>query len=742
MLKQLLLGVILCACMSGAASAVQNNGKIDFIRDVQPLLKQHCTGCHGPTQQMNSFRLDRRSSAMRGGTFLVIVPGNSELSRLYLRLTGKAPGPQMPPTGPLSPEQIATFKAWIDQGAEWPDAVSGDVQPTPSDPRAVRLAEALQNGDLQSFKKRLGEDPKAANLRAFGGATPLMYAALHGDTESVRLLLESGADPNMRNDAGATALMWATDNAEKTRLLLERGAEVNAKSENGRTPLLIAARRFGSAPVVKLLLEHGADPSGKSADIFGDITPLTEAARVGDAEVMRMLIARGAKPKSAGPLALHFAMRSNCAQCADMLIPGLDQKDLSMASNFLAPPFGDGLATKALLDRGADANTRDPVGRTTLMLAAASDFLPVETVKTLINKGADIQARSSDGQTALDLAKQRGDTAIVDLLVKAGAKTAPTPDKSAPQPKPAASARAAIEKIIPLLQKSDVGFYRKSGCVSCHNNSLTAMTVAAARSKGLPVDNEVAGKQLETIASYVADWRDRLLQGIGIPGDSDTISYILLGMAAENYRPDAATEAMAYFIKRQQMPDGRWQILAHRPPIESSDIQVTAASLRALQVYAPKAHRSEYQKSIQLATTWLINSQPRTTEERAFRLLGLGWAGADRKIIQEAARDLVAEQRSDGGWAQIPSLASDAYATGQALVALQQSGALPTTEPVYQRGIQFLLKTQLEDGSWHVKSRAIPFQPYFESGFPHGHDQWISAAASNWAAMALVPAAR
>jgi Squalene-hopene cyclase C-terminal domain len=213
-------------------------------------------------------------------------------------------------------------------------------------------------------------------------------------------------------------------------------------------------------------------------------------------------------------------------------------------------------------------------------------------------------------------------------------------------------------------------------------------------------------------------------------------------LAAENYQPDPATDAMAHFLKHQQAPDGRWRILAHRPPIESSDIEVTAASMKALQAYAPKARRSEYQKSIQLAAQWLIQSQPRTTEEEAFRQLGLGWAGADRKIIQKAARRLIAEQRSDGGWAQIPSLASDAYATGQALVALQQSGALQTTDPVYQRGIQFLLNTQLEDGSWHVKSRAISIQPYFESGFPHGHDQWISAAASNWAAMALVPAAR
>ncbi|HEY2933306.1 MAG TPA: hypothetical protein VGK99_16315 [Acidobacteriota bacterium] len=67
---------------------------------------------------------------------------------------------------------------------------------------------------------------------------------------------------------------------------------------------------------------------------------------------------------------------------------------------------------------------------------------------------------------------------------------------------------------------------------------------------------------------------------------------------------------------------------------------------------------------------------------------------------------------------------------------------MPVTDQVYRRGIRFLLNTQLEDGSWYVRSRSMPFQPFFESGFPHGHDQWISAAASNWATMALAPAAR
>jgi hypothetical protein len=62
---------------------------------------------------------------------------------------------------------------------------------------------------------------------------------------------------------------------------------------------------------------------------------------------------------------------------------------------------------------------------------------------------------------------------------------------------------------------------------------------------------------------------------------------------------------------------------------------------------------------------------------------------------------------------------------------------LPTTDPAYQRGAQYLLKTWKPDGTWHVQSRSFPFQKQFESGFPYGKDQWISAAATSWAVMAL-----
>jgi squalene cyclase len=121
------------------------------------------------------------------------------------------------------------------------------------------------------------------------------------------------------------------------------------------------------------------------------------------------------------------------------------------------------------------------------------------------------------------------------------------------------------------------------------------------------------------------------------------------------------------------------------------------------------------------------------------QVLGLKWA-ADSAAVP-LAKSLAAKQQADGGWAQNAYLKSDAYATGQALHALIESGAFHPADAVIQRGVHYLLATQQEDGSWHVRSRSPKFQPYFQSGFPHNHDQWISMAATGWAAMAIAEGA-
>lgn len=198
------------------------------------------------------------------------------------------------------------------------------------------------------------------------------------------------------------------------------------------------------------------------------------------------------------------------------------------------------------------------------------------------------------------------------------------------------------------------------------------------------------------------------------------------------------TDAVAMYLKSRQMPDGQWAFGSGdtRPPLCSLYIGQTALSMRALQLYAPKSDKAAYEKSIQLAAAWLARARPANNDDRGWRLLGLAWAGKDKDATRQAMRDLLAVQRADGGWSDIASMESTAYATGKALVALQTAG-LPVSHAAYERAVRFLLTTQQEDGSWYVKTRAMAFQPYFDAGFPHGFDQWISAAGTSWATMAL-----
>jgi ankyrin repeat protein len=723
----------------------QAPAKADFARDVLPLFKQNCGGCHGPSQQQAGLRLDRKSSVMKAFSRRV-VPGSSENSFIYHRLTGSEFGPQMPPTGALRPEQIAMVKAWIDQGAEWPDSLANEVDAPPADPKAVAMVEALRNDDLPSFLKAVAADPKLLNARGPEGSTPFMYAVLYSDTPTLARLLEQGADPKKHNDANVTALTWAAWDLDKTRLLLDHGADVNAKSDDLRTPLMIAARRPGGAPVVKLLLDHGANPN-PNAKPESESSPLLEALTSGDSAIAELLIARGADAKAVGQVGLTTAVNTKCAKCVDLLASKITDKGVYTGSLQDTAVFGDIRAARLMLDHGADVNAFDPLGRTALMYAATADSLRLDVVKLLIERGADVNAKdrhvqaADAGLTVLDIAKRNGDTPIVQLLVKSGAKaSAATP--AVLKPRPENSIAKAVQDSIPLLQRADANFAAKSGCISCHDNSLTAMTVGLARKHGFRIDEPTASAQVRANVQALEKLRDRMHQGYMFPtGDNfseSILGYMLIGLNAENYQPDLNTDAAAMQILWRQNTDGQWtnQISDGRPPLCLGYIGQTVLSMRALQLYAPKAGRAAYQKSVQLAASWLAKAHSFTNDDRGWRLAGLAWAGTDQAATQKALQELLAVQRADGGWSDLPSIPSSAYATGKALVALQ-IGGLQTSEAAYQRGVQFLLKTQQEDGSWYVKSRALAIQPWFDAGFPHGYDQWISTAGTNWAAMAL-----
>src|SRR5439155_893514 len=192
---------------AGALSA-QTRAKVDFAKDIQPLFRQNCVGCHGPSAQQAGLRLDRKSSVLKPFSRR-LSPGSSQNSILYHRISGTEYGPQMPPTGALRPEQIALVKAWIDQGAVWPEALANEMELPPLNPKAVSMVESLRTGDLPSFMKAAGADPSLLNARGPEGSTPFMYAVLYSNPATLAALLKLGADPNKRNVANATPLIWA-----------------------------------------------------------------------------------------------------------------------------------------------------------------------------------------------------------------------------------------------------------------------------------------------------------------------------------------------------------------------------------------------------------------------------------------------------------------------------------------------------------------------------------------------------
>jgi squalene cyclase len=188
----------------------------------------------------------------------------------------------------------------------------------------------------------------------------------------------------------------------------------------------------------------------------------------------------------------------------------------------------------------------------------------------------------------------------------------------------------------------------------------------------------------------------------------------------------------------QQAADGSWHLGGYsRSPMQDSSFSRTAMGLRALKAFGPPGRAAEMNQRIERAREWLLHAAPVTLEDRDMVLIGVASAGGSRAELRKIAEPILARQRPDGGWAQRENFASDAYATGMTLCALAEAGIVSPAGNAYRKGVQFLLSTQSGDGSWHVASRATKFQPYFDSGFPYGHDQWISTMATGWAARAL-----
>jgi ankyrin repeat protein len=596
------------------------------------------------------------------------------------------------------------------------------------------------------------------------GNTPLHLAALRGDADAVDALLAQGTDANALNRAGATPLHYGVTSERIVAALLDHGAKPDVVSSVGVTPLLGAVAMPNSYPVVQRLVAAGADVNARrprAGGPIGNANVLAIATVAGDARTIALLLDRGAEvnPAQGVPPLTAAALHGRSELVRLFLEHGADlDANVGMAGSALNAAFFSGHSDVArlLLEHGANPALKSLRGYATpaMVWSAYNDAGDPTLARLLVARGVDVDSANDAGETALSYALRSGrDTELVRYLRSVGAKNAgPAPHAKAIPSRAvpagpasrAALVRESAQRSIVALQRTSTaflenGFVRdRAQCVSCHQQALPAVAFGLARERGLRVDEHELGRQLAaTIADHAREAERAREFDEPDPGGGTTLGYDLDGLNALRYAPDELTGVTTRYLLHTQQAEGWWSPAVRRPPIEDGVIVRTAWSARALQLYPPAGSEVAIAEALRRTRTWLARQPTPTHNDRVFQLLGLAWSNEMPAAMRRFADALVATQRADGGWAQLPGLDCDAWATGSALFALHKAGLAPS-HAAYQRGVEFLLRTQFDDGSWFVRSRAWPFQPHFDGKFPHGKDQWISAAGTAWATIALL----
>jgi hypothetical protein len=219
----------------------------------------------------------------------------------------------------------------------------------------------------------------------------------------------------------------------------------------------------------------------------------------------------------------------------------------------------------------------------------------------------------------------------------------------------------------------------------------------------------------------------------------DTFGYALWALDAADQTPDTNTAALVELILKDGDPRSVWQPTVQRPPAEASTFTSTFLALRGARRYGTELQSERIRQRREAAKKWLDTDPPALeTEDQVFRLRLAHELQLPGPTLEAQVNKLLAAQTPEGGWAQRPGLPPDAYATGTALTAMLEAGGLSVDNQSWRQAVRFLAQTQSPDGSWQLVTRVQPIQEYFESGFPHGTNQFISTFATSWATLALL----
>ena len=297
--------------------------------------------------------------------------------------------------------------------------------------------------------------------------------------------------------------------------------------------------------------------------------------------------------------------------------------------------------------------------------------------------------------------------------------------------------RGAIQKAIPLLQQGASLSANERKCFTCHNQALPVIALTEFARQGFDVDRQILQRQLQHTWNHLESGKTEYLAGNGQGGQVMTAGYAMWALDVADWKADETTAAVTHYLVDYQKDKSRWLSSSQRLPSMGSSFTATYVALRALSHYGTEEQSDGIQDRREAAAKWILENGANDTEDRVFRLRTLPYINAEELAIQKDVNALLAQQQADGGWSQTDGMASDAYATGTVLTALQEVGRLACDHPAVVSGCRYLIDSQLEDGTWHVVTRAKPIQTYYESGFPHGADQFISITATAWATLAL-----
>jgi hypothetical protein len=301
---------------------------------------------------------------------------------------------------------------------------------------------------------------------------------------------------------------------------------------------------------------------------------------------------------------------------------------------------------------------------------------------------------------------------------------------------PSSQVATAIDRGLSFLTTDALAWKKDHHCVSCHHASLVVWSMREAKARGHAVDEGVLAELTRWVAES-GDGKNGGPRPASVPQAANSKAiHFALALGA-----DPAPEAVSQTALKQllgtvtsdQADGGRWFAWPEtRPPIfGASDESLTALAGLAL-LPAAKSGDSAAKAALDKAARWLVETTSDDDPQSTAMRLVL-WRRLDRKPeeCQPLVDRILTRQNADGGWSQSPDMASDAWATGQALYALAIDG-FTADRPAIARARAFLIRSQRDDGSWPMTSRPVkPGGEGSKSLIP------ITAAGSAWAVLGL-----